>query len=108
MCTKSHADNICTDDARAVIGAQSDLAQKLKGKKPTLVSTNCVIHRQALASKTLPQNLRQTLDSATDVVNYIKNSLLFTLLCEDLDFDHRVLLFDMYVGCLKAVDDTPS
>nr|CAI5825559.1 unnamed protein product [Callosobruchus analis] len=54
-----------------------------------MVSTHSVIRRQALASKTLPQKLRQTLDSAIKIVNYIKSSVLngrvFTLLCENLD-----------------------
>ncbi|CAH1987799.1 unnamed protein product [Acanthoscelides obtectus] len=50
-----------------------------------MVSKHCVIHRQALASKTLPQKLCQTLDSAIRI--------LFTLLCEDLVSDHKVLLF---------------
>ncbi|KAF2889162.1 hypothetical protein ILUMI_17011 [Ignelater luminosus] len=93
-----------TNDAPVVIGARSGLAQELKEKNPTLVSTHCVIHRQALASKTLPQNLRQTLDSAINVVNYIKssilNSRLFTLLCAYLDSDHRVLLFHAVIRWL--------
>ncbi|KAF2890177.1 hypothetical protein ILUMI_15996 [Ignelater luminosus] len=93
-----------THDAPAVKGARSDLAQELKEKNPTLVSTHCVIHRQALASITLPQNLRQTLDSAINVVNYIKssilNSRLFTLLCAYLDSDHRVLLFHAVIRWL--------
>ncbi|CAH2013206.1 unnamed protein product [Acanthoscelides obtectus] len=62
-----------------------------------MVSTHCVIHRQTFASKTLPQKLRHTLDSARRIINYIKssalNSRLFTLLCEDFDSDHKVLLF---------------
>ncbi|CAH2004507.1 unnamed protein product [Acanthoscelides obtectus] len=40
-----------------------------------MVSTHCVIHRQALAS-TLPPKLRQTLDLAIRIVNYIKSSAL--------------------------------
>ncbi|CAH1956841.1 unnamed protein product [Acanthoscelides obtectus] len=70
-----------------------------------MVSTHCVIHRQALASKTLPQKSRQTLDSAIRIVNYIKssalNSRLFTLLCEDLDSDHKALLFNTKVRWLS-------
>ncbi|CAH1989318.1 unnamed protein product [Acanthoscelides obtectus] len=70
-----------------------------------MVSTHCVIHRQALAFETLPQKLRQTLDSAIRIVNYIKgsalNSPLFTLLCEDLDTDHKVLLFHTEVRWLS-------
>ncbi|XP_068993482.1 zinc finger BED domain-containing protein 5-like [Neodiprion pinetum] len=96
---------LCTDGAPAMIGVRSGLAQKLKEKNPSIVSTHCVIHRQALASKTLPQNLRQILDSAIQIVNYIKssalNSRLFTLLCEDLDSDHRVLLFHTEVRWLS-------
>ncbi|CAH1985487.1 unnamed protein product [Acanthoscelides obtectus] len=88
---------LCTDGAPALIGVGSGLATKLKEKKPSMVSTHCVIHRQALASKTLPQKLRQTLDLAIRIVNYIKisalNSRLFTLLCDDLDSDQKVLLF---------------
>ncbi|CAH1968357.1 unnamed protein product [Acanthoscelides obtectus] len=70
-----------------------------------MVSTHCVIHRQALVSKTLSQKLRQTLDSAIKIVNYIKssalNSRLFTLLCEDIDSDHKVLLFHIEVCWLS-------
>ncbi|XP_068991500.1 zinc finger BED domain-containing protein 5-like [Neodiprion pinetum] len=96
---------LCTDGAPVMIGVRSGLAQKLKEKNPSIVSTHCVIHRQALASKTLPQNLRQILDSAIQIVNYIRssalNSRLFTLLCEDLDSDHRVLLFHTEVRWLS-------
>ncbi|CAH2004743.1 unnamed protein product [Acanthoscelides obtectus] len=70
-----------------------------------MVSTHWVIHRQTLASKTLPQILRLTLDSAIRIVNYIKssalNSRLFTLLCEDLDPDHKVPLFHTEVRWLS-------
>nr|CAI5867939.1 unnamed protein product [Callosobruchus analis] len=41
-----------------------------------MVSTDCVIHRQALAFKNLPQKLRQNVDSAIKIVNYIKSSAL--------------------------------
>ncbi|CAH1956318.1 unnamed protein product [Acanthoscelides obtectus] len=43
-----------------------------------MISTHCVINRQVLASKTLPQKLRQTLDAAIRI---------------DLDSDHKLLLF---------------
>ncbi|CAG4975310.1 unnamed protein product [Parnassius apollo] len=70
-----------------------------------MVSIHCFIHRQALVSKTLPQKLLQTLDSAIRIVNYIKssalNSRLFTLLCEDLDSDHKNLLYHTEVRWLS-------
>ncbi|CAH1987443.1 unnamed protein product [Acanthoscelides obtectus] len=83
---------LCTVGAPAMIGVRSGLAR-------------CVIHRQALASKTSPKKLRQTLDSATRIVNYIKssalNSRLFNLVCEDVDPDHKVLLFHTEVRWLS-------
>ncbi|CAH1987463.1 unnamed protein product [Acanthoscelides obtectus] len=55
--------------------------------------------------RTLSQKLRQTLDSAIRIVNYIKSSALncrlFTLLCEDLESDHKVLLFHTKVRWLS-------
>ncbi|CAH1988365.1 unnamed protein product [Acanthoscelides obtectus] len=88
-----------------MIDVRSGLAKELKEKNPAMLSTHCVIHRQALASKTLPQKLRHTLDSAIRIVNRIKssalNSRLFTLLCEDLDSDHKVLLFHTKVRWLS-------
>ncbi|CAG4980470.1 unnamed protein product [Parnassius apollo] len=51
--------------------------------------------------------LRQTLDSAIRTVNYIKssalNSRLFTLICEDLDSNHKVLLFHTEVVVLARL-----
>ncbi|CAH1992765.1 unnamed protein product [Acanthoscelides obtectus] len=67
---------LCTDGAPAMTGVRSGLAKKLREKSPAMVSTHCVIHRQALASKTLPQEVRQTLDSAIRIVNSIKSSAL--------------------------------
>nr|CAI5867941.1 unnamed protein product [Callosobruchus analis] len=52
-----------------------------------MVSTDCVIHRQALAFKNLPQKLRQNVDSAIKI---------------DLDSDHKVLLLHTYAGYPKA------
>nr|CAI5861737.1 unnamed protein product [Callosobruchus analis] len=61
-----------------------------------MLSSHCVIHRQASASKPLPQKLRQTLDSAIKV--------LFTLLCEYLDSDHKLLLFHTNVRWLSKAN----
>ncbi|CAH2012402.1 unnamed protein product [Acanthoscelides obtectus] len=65
---------LCTDGAPALIGVRSVLAKKLKEKNPAMTS-----------------------DSAKRIVNYIKssalNSRLFSSLYEDLDSDHKVLLF---------------
>jgi hypothetical protein len=66
---------------------------------------HCVIHRQAVASKTLHSNPREVLNLAIKVVNYVENSVLssrlFALLCEDLTADHKVLLFHTEVRWLS-------
>nr|CAI5861738.1 unnamed protein product [Callosobruchus analis] len=54
-----------------------------------MLSSHCVIHRQASASKPLPQKLRQTLDSAIKVY---------------LDSDHKLLLFHTNVRWLSKAN----
>ena len=55
-----------------------------------------MLHRQALASKTLPEALKKVLDQIIQIVNFIKrealNSQLFKVLCADMDSYHQVLL----------------
>ncbi|XP_045121815.1 zinc finger BED domain-containing protein 5-like [Portunus trituberculatus] len=44
---------VCTDGAPAMIGSRSGFVKLVKEKNPAVTGTHCVIHRQALASKTL-------------------------------------------------------
>jgi hypothetical protein len=48
----------CTDGAPAMLGSRSGLATLVKAKNCRTVTTHCMIHRQALASKTLPKSWR--------------------------------------------------
>jgi len=41
----------CTDGAPAMLGSRSGLATLVKQKNPKVITTHCIIHRQALASK---------------------------------------------------------
>jgi hypothetical protein len=63
------------------------------------------IHHQALASKTLYTELREDLNLVSRVVNYVKsstiNSRLFTMLCDDLETKHKILLFNTEVHWLS-------
>jgi hypothetical protein len=58
--------------------------------------THCGIHRQALASKCMPQGLKGVLDNTVQIVNFIKsrptNSRIFQALCEKMDSLHNRLL----------------
>ncbi|KAF2346202.1 protein of unknown function DUF4371 [Trinorchestia longiramus] len=88
---------VCTDGAQSMIGSCSGFVKLVKEKNPAVTGTHCVIHRQSLASKTLPGNLRSSLNLAIKVVTFVKNSSLnsrlFAALCSDLGTDYKTLLF---------------
>ena len=69
----------------------------MKRKAPKTKGVHCMLHRQVLASKTLPNALQKVSDEMIQIVNFIKagalNSRLFKKLCMDLDFEHLVLLY---------------
>ncbi|KAF2891766.1 hypothetical protein ILUMI_14407 [Ignelater luminosus] len=54
----------CTDGVPAVLGSRSGLAALIKKKNPYAITTHCVIHRQALAAKTLPECFAITMKTA--------------------------------------------
>lgn len=57
-----------------------------------------MIHREALASKTIPKNLHENLVLTIKIVNYVKgsalNTRLFRELCKDMDAGHTALLLE--------------
>jgi hypothetical protein len=96
---------VCTDGAPAMLGCRSGFVEVVKKKNPQVEATHCFIHREALASKTLTQPLKDHLSNAIKVVNYIKgsalNTRLFDKLCRDLDALHSSLLFHTEVRWLS-------
>ena len=80
-----------------MMGSRSGFVSLVKQKSPVIRGTHCIIHRQALAAKTLPQRLNFVLEIVSKVVNYVKssavNTRLFRLLCKDMDASHENLLF---------------
>ncbi|XP_003747470.1 zinc finger BED domain-containing protein 5-like [Galendromus occidentalis] len=88
---------ICTDGARNMTGRTSGYVRKFSAIAPNAEWTHCFIHRQALACKSMPIELKNVMDSCVQVVNFIKdratNSRLFKLMCEGTDADHHQLLF---------------
>ncbi|KAF2362564.1 protein of unknown function DUF4371 [Trinorchestia longiramus] len=95
---------VCTDGAPSMIGSRSGFVKLVKEKNPAVTETHCVIHIQSLANKTLPGNLRSSLNLAIKVVNFVKNSSLnarlFAALCSDLGTDYKTLLFHTEVRWL--------
>ena len=80
-----------------MLGTKSGFQAFVKKQNPNAKGIHCMIHRHALASKTLPPPLREVLDQTIQMVNFVKkgvlNSRLFKQLCIDMDADHHVLLF---------------
>ncbi|OMJ23709.1 SCAN domain-containing protein 3 [Smittium culicis] len=74
-------------------------------ENPDVVTTHCMIHSEALAAKSLPENLKVTLNQAVKVVNYIKsrplNSRIFAQLCDAMDSDYKFLLYNTKVRWLS-------
>ena len=57
---------------------------------------HCVLHREAIASRSLTPEMKAVLDQSK-IVHYIKpgslNIRLFKLLCQDMQSEHIELLF---------------
>ncbi|KAF2368590.1 protein of unknown function DUF4371 [Trinorchestia longiramus] len=96
---------VCTVGAPSMIGSRSKFVKLVKEKNPAVTGTHCVIHRQSLASKTLPGNLRSSMNLAIKVVNFVKNSSLNSrlsaTLCSDLGTYYKTLLFHTEVCWLS-------
>lgn len=52
---------VCTDGAPAMLGSRSGFVQLIKEKNPNVITIHCFIHRQALAAKTLSNELYDVL-----------------------------------------------
>ncbi|KAK5863610.1 hypothetical protein PBY51_000631 [Eleginops maclovinus] len=97
--------SICTDGAGAMMGKHKGLKAKVLSVAPHVKFTHCIIHREALASKTLEPELNNVLQTAIQIVNSIKsrplNSRLFALLCQEMGSAHESLLFHSEVRWLS-------
>jgi hypothetical protein len=49
---------VCTDGAPTMLGSKSGFQTKVKAIAPQARGVHCMIHRYALACKTLPSNLQ--------------------------------------------------
>jgi hypothetical protein len=62
---------ICTDGATSLTGKHARFVARTKEEATNVSWTYCYIHRQALASKLMPQGLKEVLDNAVKIVNFI-------------------------------------
>jgi hypothetical protein len=59
-----------------MLGAKSGLQVRVKKRGPKVKNFYCMIHRQALAPKTLPAPLGNVLDQTIQIVNVVKGEAL--------------------------------
>ena len=93
---------MCTDGAPAMIGCNFGLRSVIKSDAATL---QCLLHRHALVSKTLPSLLANTLKIVVETVNYVPgralNHRILMQLCELIDSQFKVLLYHSEVRWLS-------
>ncbi|XP_077975251.1 protein FAM200C-like [Styela clava] len=96
---------ICTNVAPAMLGSRSGFVSRMKQRSPNAIGTHCVIHRETLASRTMPPTLDDKLAVVIRIVNFVKptpvKSRLFARLCKNMDSDHEALLFHTPVRWLS-------
>ncbi|XP_068243806.1 protein FAM200C-like [Palaemon carinicauda] len=68
--------SVCTDGAPAMLENTSGFAALVKERVPDIITKHCVLHRHALAEKTLPSHFKEVLSVCVKVVNYIRELTL--------------------------------
>lgn len=97
---------LCTDGAPAMTGWKKGLAARIaEVANSEFQSSHCMLHREALAAKDASPELSATLKMCVKMINHIKanalNSRLFSLICADMDEEHKTLFFHTEVRWLS-------
>ena len=101
----SNCVDVCSDGAAAMTGRHRGFVSRVKEVAHHVSSSHCILHREALAMKRIPDNLRSVLEGTIRIVNLIKarplQSRIFKLLCEDMGSLHTSLLLHTEVRWLS-------
>ena len=62
---------VCSDGAPVMLGRKSGFGALVKADAPHIIVTHCILHRHALATKTLPPKLAEVLKIVVECVNYV-------------------------------------
>ena len=102
---KKKIGSICTDGAPAMLRNKCEFAALVKKEASNVTVTHCMLHRHALAAKSLLLTLKEILSYCVKMVNFIRsrsiNDRLFKALCRELGSDHEVLLYHSEVRWLS-------
>lgn len=86
-------------------GQITGLRTRIKQVAPNVDWYYCFLHREALAAKKMPQELKQTMGEVIKTINFIKsralNSRLFNEFCKGMDSQHVTLLLHTEVRWLS-------
>ena len=86
-----------TDAALPMLSCNLGFQALVKQLVLTSKCVRCMLHRQALASKTSPDLIQTVLEQMIQISNFIKaealNSRAFKRLCNGMDSDHLVFLY---------------
>ncbi|XP_051957444.1 protein ZBED8-like [Xyrauchen texanus] len=96
---------VCSDGAPVMLGRKSGFGALVKVDAPHIIVTHCILHRHALATKTLPPTLAEVLKIVVECVNYVRNSALrhriFSELRKEMGSEFEVLLYHSNVRWLS-------
>ncbi|XP_008061971.1 SCAN domain-containing protein 3 [Carlito syrichta] len=96
---------VCSDGAASMTGKHSEVVTQIKELAPECKTTHCFIHQESLAMKKISAELNSVLTDIVKIVNYIKsnalNSRLFSLLCDNMEADHKQLLLHAEIRWLS-------
>lgn len=97
--------SVCTDGCPSMLGTKKGFVTLVRAQNPNIMSVHCMVHREALASKSLPKDLQSTMTQVIQIVNFIKSrplqSRLFAQLCDAMDSDFKCLLYHTEVRWLS-------
>ncbi|XP_067127064.1 SCAN domain-containing protein 3-like [Centruroides vittatus] len=98
---------VCSDGAKVITGKNSELMKMLRDCLiiPRVEWMHCFLHRHALVTKNMPENLNQILCEVVKLVNFIKSqslqNRLFAKLYDEMDENKKSLLFHTEVRWLS-------
>ncbi|KAF2348025.1 protein of unknown function DUF4371 [Trinorchestia longiramus] len=95
---------VSSDRAPVTLGRKSCFGAVVKADAPHIIVTQCILHRHALATKTVPSKLAEVL-KIVDCVNYMQSSALrhriFSELCKEIGSEFEVLLYHSNIRWLS-------
>lgn len=97
--------DVHSDGAAAMVGKIKGTVSKIKNIAPGCNSSHCILHRYALVVKKMPAELKEVLDEAVKIINYVKSrplqSRLFKKVCEEMGSQYQSLLMHTEIRWLS-------